>query len=436
MVQAEVDCIVELKIGDKSSSNRGRGTKDGEGNGKGWFPISVFAYIPVSGDVEIGALATANIEHQWSNWDNFTLSYLGSANPMQEFLDNASAASEDNPIDATSAIINPEAEYNASNWMCPNSIGILGSEGSRFFEPAGWWKSSASMSQTVTNLPNGYYALNMKYQASEHVKVTLTGNTSSYNVQGTNEGWKDMVVTCLVSNNSLNITASSEVTDDETRLTWFNADNFTLTYYGNDEPTVLEANMKLTAGKYGTFIAPFDVKLPAGVVAYTCQMTKGDATVSLDQVAPDGVLPACTPVVIYQSKGENVNETFRGVDARDDKTAVIGTSENNDLVGFYVSGELIPSNGSAYVLQTQNDKQAFYRVNSTFHGTANRCYLVPKTSTQANVIRFDGDEEIETAIENILNNEQTTVIYDLSGRRVNNTAKGGIYIINGKKVIK
>jgi hypothetical protein len=50
------------------------------------------------------------------------------------------------------------------------------------------------------------------------------------------------------------------------------------------------------------------------------------------------------------------------------------------------------------------------------------------------VARGEGDgttgvEEVETE------NEEVKVIYDLTGRRVQETVKGGIYIINGKKTI-
>ena len=43
--------------------------------------------------------------------------------------------------------------------------------------------------------------------------------------------------------------------------------------------------------------------------------------------------------------------------------------------------------------------------------------------------------ETETAIENVETETENAVIYDLTGRRVNEIVKGGIYIINGKKVM-
>ena len=45
-----------------------------------------------------------------------------------------------------------------------------------------------------------------------------------------------------------------------------------------------------------------------------------------------------------------------------------------------------------------------------------------------------GDEKAVTSIENIAVENNETVIYDITGRRVNEITNAGIYIVNGKKV--
>ena len=52
----------------------------------------------------------------------------------------------------------------------------------------------------------------------------------------------------------------------------------------------------------------------------------------------------------------------------------------------------------------------------------------------SNRLRFDfgGTTDIEMTTDN---RRQTTDIYDLHGRRVENPTKGGIYIVNCKKVV-
>ena len=61
-----------------------------------------------------------------------------------------------------------------------------------------------------------------------------------------------------------------------------------------------------------------------------------------------------------------------------------------------------------------------------------KAYL-PKTGLAATLrFNFGGNT---TAIESVLiGADANAPIYDLSGRRVNNAVKGGIYIVNGKKV--
>ena len=52
-------------------------------------------------------------------------------------------------------------------------------------------------------------------------------------------------------------------------------------------------------------------------------------------------------------------------------------------------------------------------------------------------IRVMGEDDTETGIDEVktANDELKSEIYDLSGRRVSAPAKGGVYIVNGKKVI-
>ncbi|MBO7272183.1 MAG: hypothetical protein J6U89_04830, partial [Bacteroidaceae bacterium] len=46
-----------------------------------------------------------------------------------------------------------------------------------------------------------------------------------------------------------------------------------------------------------------------------------------------------------------------------------------------------------------------------------------------------GDENTVTSISNIAVENAENVIYDITGRRVNEITKAGIYIVNGKKVL-
>ena len=63
---------------------------------------------------------------------------------------------------------------------------------------------------------------------------------------------------------------------------------------------------------------------------------------------------------------------------------------------------------------------------------ANRCYLTAPAGSVKALAFPDGTL---TSISEIQAADEKAVIYDLSGRRVSKATKG-IYIINGKKVIK
>ena len=63
----------------------------------------------------------------------------------------------------------------------------------------------------------------------------------------------------------------------------------------------------------------------------------------------------------------------------------------------------------------------------------NKAFLRMGASNVA-AFRLVVDEEV-TAIDGVTTEKADAPIYDLSGRRVLNTIKGGIYIQNGKKFI-
>ena len=95
----------------------------------------------------------------------------------------------------------------------------------------------------------------------------------------------------------------------------------------------------------------------------------------------------------------------------------------------------------SYVLAKNGEKVGFFKVTGdAVKCPQYKCYLTPdagENENSARVIYFSSDD-VETGI-NVVETEETTpanaVIYDLSGRRVQG-AKSGLYIVNGKKVIK
>ena len=195
---------------------------------------------------------------------------------------------------------------------------------------------------------------------------------------------------------------------------------------------------------YATMYVPFDVTLPEGITAYTGTIIKN--MLSMSEVA-DGIVPAATPVVLkaepatYQltigvveePEGNNLKVYQTQVDGgkalvrrRADETiadnALKGTFEPIDAVGKYV------------LAKPEGKDVCFYQAESG-QIAPGKAYLELNAEVKEFFMDFDGNA---TAIDNVSvnGNLNSSEVYDLSGRRVNAQLKKGIYIINGKKVMK
>ena len=180
----------------------------------------------------------------------------------------------------------------------------------------------------------------------------------------------------------------------------------------------------ITAAKYATFYAPVAVEVPEGVTAHT--VTINDEWATLSEALE--IIPANTGVVLYSETADTYNFAI---------TEDVETIEGNDLRGSAATTYFTEA-GTYYALGLVEGEVGFYKdsFNSNrFQNNSHKAYLyVPNATNAALKFRF---EDGTTAIESVLNNGADTnaPIYDLSGRRVMNAVKGGIYIQNGKKFI-
>lgn len=109
------------------------------------------------------------------------------------------------------------------------------------------------------------------------------------------------------------------------------------------------------------------------------------------------------------------------------------TLTNGDLTGTYTQ---IDAPANAYVLQKHSNVVAFY-MNGGANPKVNPFHAyIPANEQGVKALRVVFDDD-ETGVDSMRVNASTTqqAIYDLSGRRVQKAQKG-IYIINGKKVMK
>ena len=196
-----------------------------------------------------------------------------------------------------------------------------------------------------------------------------------------------------------------------------------LTEYNEDEVVVSE-----TAG-YATLYLGYTTYIPEGVEVYAITGING-AWATMTTV--EGVLPANTGVILKNAG----NYTFKGAAAN-------GSVEGNLLCG---SVEDTYVAGAAYVLANGENGVGLYKAelnknaegnagDTHFKNNAKKAYLPDTASAGVRFLSF-GFGDNETAIENIEGAEvENAVVYDLAGRRVQKAQKG-LYIVNGKKVIK
>ena len=178
---------------------------------------------------------------------------------------------------------------------------------------------------------------------------------------------------------------------------------------------------------YATTYLPFDVTLSENVKAYAVTAVEGEAA----KMTEKADIPANTAAILA---GEGTH-TLTIAEANSDWT---GNMLKGSTVNAYVQG-------SAYVLSNKEKGIGFYAAelnwgaegaegNTHFKNNANRAYL-PAPAAGVRFLSFDFGTE--TAIDELKgeNGNVKTVIYDLSGRRVQKAQKG-LYIVNGAKVIK
>lgn len=110
---------------------------------------------------------------------------------------------------------------------------------------------------------------------------------------------------------------------------------------------------------------------------------------------------------------------------------------NNNLLGYDQKVAVPTDQGTIYTLGMKNGVLGFYRyTGSTL--AARRAYLAIANSSEAG-FRFDFNGGTATAIDEVQDTrvQQDGVYYNLAGQRVSESAlTPGIYIVNGKKIVK
>ena len=182
---------------------------------------------------------------------------------------------------------------------------------------------------------------------------------------------------------------------------------------------------------FATLALPFDFKVASSNTndAKLYSGAYNATTGTLDMTAVEGVVPASAGVVIKSdSKAENIVLT---ANAKSAETALTG----NQLVGTteeIAFSEL--TDKLVFGVTTQNHV-GFYTAGGSDALPANRAYLPTSVLGGENAVamNFGGDVTGINAV--VKADKANAAIYDLTGRRVTRTVKGGLYIQNGSKFV-
>lgn len=201
-----------------------------------------------------------------------------------------------------------------------------------------------------------------------------------------------------------------------------------------EEVTCLPVPVDMEIG-YRTIYSPVELSLSNNSVkAYAAKANTEKQILELTELS---AIPANAGVVLEYQDGAEIENGCVYLEIQPTTLYNIDT----DLVGMFTD---IYVTEKSYVLSNQHGVPAFYKAvmdkmtNLAFLNKAFRAYLPSSKLGGATDARFfTFDFGIETAIESVEGEggNAKAEIYDIAGRRVQGTQKG-LYIVNGKKVVK
>ena len=176
-----------------------------------------------------------------------------------------------------------------------------------------------------------------------------------------------------------------------------------------------------------TFSAPFATVVPTDVTAYYVS-TADNTKATMKAIEAGKAIPAKTGVLLTSESADAVTM----VPATDETLATI---ENNKLGNSAGADKTIADGDNAYILAKGANGTAFYKGKVGTTLGMNKAYLTLNEAGAPEAISMNFGGNV-TGINQIVNAEQNNApVYDLTGRRVVRTVKGGLYIKGGNKFI-
>lgn len=282
------------------------------------------------------------------------------------------------------------------------------------------WKGSGSGTSNGTNNAKGYIAT---YDA-DYANLTVSKNDiySCFNIGGKRSN-EDGDANFIIKKNGTYDAYSMKQYNTASCTTAFKLEEVS---YPN---TVTFNNVSDVEGvsNLATFSAPFATVIPEGVTAYYVS-TADNSKATMKAIEAGKAIPANAGVILTSTTGTEATM----IPATTETAAELTGNKLGNSAG---AEKTIADGDNAYILANGADGTAFYKGQKGTTLKANKAYLTLNVAggEQAISMNFGGNV---TGINQIVNAEQNNApVYDLTGRRVVRTVKGGLYIKGGNKFI-
>lgn len=309
-----------------------------------------------------------------------------------------------------------------------------------FKSKTGFYLGFYQNGEMVLSAADGYTITGVSYTI-----VEKTSNTLKINGNSGEEGWtgnaKSLILSIDKGASATKIETMTVAYSKVSSIALDESQNNAETISGNADKTVnINLARTLKADVWNTFCVPFDVTvagspLEGATIKQIASVTeKTDCAVINFKDAP-ATLEAGKAYLVRTATAI-VNPTFNGVTVKNVTPANCSGNENYQFIGIYSPLNIDALlHGKVFGINNQ-DKLAKVKQDTSIKGM--RAYFLLANSATAAKLNFGGEL---TGIDAVDNGEavMTGKVYNLNGQYVGNSLEGlkkGVYVVNGKKVLK
>lgn len=304
-------------------------------------------------------------------------------------------------------------------------------------------KANKTISSPIFNLANGY-TVRVYYTttATSNTLLLSVAEDKVYGVKYDNKSWvatlsttKDEAFSLKAGSNICKVTKieitpavvlDENATKEETSK--FLEKNI------NKTIDIVTLTRTLVANKWNTFCVPFETEIAGTALEGATVKTIGTVVGNVINLVDGTKIEAGVPYLVMPTTGDIVNPTFKSVTITEISAKEAGNADYK-FVGTYSPKKITEGEFGKIWGVTAEGKLAKINAKTTMKGL--RAYFVFPTNAAAAKLNFDGET---TGINNIETNAAVNgKVYNLNGQYVGNSLNGlkkGIYVVNGKKVIK